>query len=266
MNQWIKHSIDLANQRNYLDLLYKVYPMSNNIRREIPKYAENKIRQYLNEKDNINLLKELLKLEIFPIKDSYVAYFKRDKTAIQRNPNTVNRLMGIIHEMGIDEILEKSSAPKETNRQIGPLFKHWLQKGYLGVPVFTEIEDFMKSSENAILNMADNKMKLFAQEHLGYTHDKGLDFIGRFNNKYIIGEAKFLTDFGGHQNSQFQDAITTMTSNINPNMDLPVIVISILDGVLYIKGKNKIYRQLNTTHKNDNILSCLLLRDFLFSI
>lgn len=28
------------------------------------------------------------------------------------------------------------------------------------------------------------------------------------NGKYVIGEAKFLTDFGGHQNAQFNDAIS----------------------------------------------------------
>ncbi|MBR0518372.1 hypothetical protein IJJ97_01120 [bacterium] len=35
MNYWTKQSIELANQRNYLDLLYKIYPMSHNLRREI---------------------------------------------------------------------------------------------------------------------------------------------------------------------------------------------------------------------------------------
>ena len=48
---------------------------------------------------------------------------------------------------------------------------------------------------------------MFAQKYLNYNRNKGLDFIARFNKKYIIGEAKFLTDFGGHQNAQFNDAI-----------------------------------------------------------
>ncbi|MDR1126974.1 MAG: hypothetical protein LBL06_02475 [Treponema sp.] len=38
-------------------------------------------------------------------------------------------------------------------------------------------------------------------------------YIGRFNKKYVIGEAKFLTDFGGHQNAQFADAISTITNS-----------------------------------------------------
>lgn len=42
-------------------------------------------------------------------------------------------------------------------------------------------------------------MMNFAKEHLGYNYNKGLDFVARFNKQFVIGEAKFLTDFGGHQ-------------------------------------------------------------------
>lgn len=48
MNLWTMKSIELANQRNYLDLLYKIYPMSVNLRREINKDDENKIVKYFN--------------------------------------------------------------------------------------------------------------------------------------------------------------------------------------------------------------------------
>jgi len=131
---------------------------------------------------------------LFPIKDSYVAYLKRDNSAIERNPKTLDRLCGRLYEMGLDKIYEKCSEPKETNRQIGPLFRRWLNKGILGVePV--PLEQFMSSNDNAILDAGDAEMMKFAREHLGYNHEKGLDFVGRFNNKYVIGEAKFLTDF-----------------------------------------------------------------------
>ncbi len=57
-------------------------------------------------------------------------------------------------------------------------------------------------------------MMEFAENKLGYHHNKGLDFVGRFNGQYVIGEAKFLTDFGGHQNAQFNDAIATVESDV----------------------------------------------------
>ncbi len=104
-------------------------------------------------------------------------------------------------------------------------------------------------------------MMAFAREHLKYKHDKGLDFIGRFNGKYVIGEAKFLTDFGGHQNAQFNDAIATLRTP-----GVKAITVAILDGVLYIKGKNKMYRDITEKYKNDNIMSALVLREFLYQI
>jgi len=100
----------------------------------------------------------------------------------------------------------------------------------------------------------------FAKEHLHYDENKGLDFIGRFNNKYVVGEAKFLTDFGGHQNAQFRDATTLLN---NDNVD--AIKIAILDGVLYIEGKNKMYQYLEN-NSDEIILSSLVLREFLYSV
>ena len=102
-------------------------------------------------------------------------------------------------------------------------------------------------------------MKEFATMYLGYTGNKGLDFIARFNNKYIIGEAKFLSDFGGHQNAQYNDAITTLDAKVNDG----VITIAILDGVLYIPSKNRHSMSIDT---KQNIMSALVLRDFLYQV
>ena len=45
--------------------------------------------------------------------------------------------------------------------------------------------------------------------HLVLQKNKGLDFFAKLNETYIIGEAKFLTEMGGHQNNQLLDALTT---------------------------------------------------------
>ena len=110
-------------------------------------------------------------------------------------------------------------------------------------------------------------MQKFAKTYLGYTHEKGLDFLAKYNGKYIIGEAKFLTDFGGHQDTQFADAISTINSELLfPNsLGAEVIPIAICDGILYITSRNKLYRHLQT-HENQIILSALLLNDFIHSL
>ncbi|UOH77043.1 hypothetical protein MT996_07400 [Ornithobacterium rhinotracheale] len=260
MNHWTKLSIEYANQRSYLDDLFQVYPTIPDGIRGINEILWKDIEEAFDKKDNATLITELLKLDLFPIKDSYIAYLKRDKTAITRNPRTVNRICGRLYEMGIDKIFERCSEPKETNRQIGPMFRNWLRNKSLGIePV--KLCDFMDNEDDAILDAGDAGMMKFAREYLGYNHNKGLDFVGRFNKKYVIGEAKFLTDFGGHQNAQFNDAIQTIQTK-----DVNAIKIAILDGVLFIKGRNKMYKAITETYKNENILSALVLREFLYQI
>ncbi|TAL14030.1 restriction endonuclease [Patescibacteria group bacterium] len=265
MNIWTEKSIALASQKNYLDLLYKVYPMSINLRRELSAGVTASITKLFEDRNSSELLKTLLKLEIFPIKDSYVAYLKADKTAIDRNPNTVERITGMLYEMGLDEILDKASSPKETNRQIGPLFKRWVNSGSLGVKVTNDHKELIEYEGNIVLDGSDAVMQSFAKEHLGYGHGKGLDFIGKFNNKYVIAEAKFLTAVGGHQNAQFNDAILTMKSDINT--DKTVVKIAILDGIIFIKGNTKMYKSITQDFDDSEvIISSVLLRDYLFSI
>ena len=260
MNYWTNLSIEFANQRNYLDEIFKIYPTIPEGIRDIDEGEWRSIEVAYDSNNKIELLKCLLSLDLFPIKDSYVAYLKRDKSAIERNPATVDRLVGRLYEMGLDEIFKRCTEPKETNRQIGPLFKRWIRKGTLGVPVLNLI-DFQRTQNNAILDASENDLTRFARKHLNYNRNKGLDFLARFNGKYIIGEAKFLTDFGGHQNAQFADAISTLqTESVNAEK------IAILDGVLYIKGRNKMYIDVTETYKEYNIMSALVLREFLYQI
>ena len=260
MNYWMNLSIDYTSQRSYLDDLFQVYPTIPEGIRDVDKNLWGNIEKSFKTKDNLILLKYLLKLDLFPIKDSYVAYLKRDKSSLERNPATANRLCGRLYEMGLNNIFERCSEAKETNRQIGPLFRRWLNRKSLGVQPLKE-DDFLNSKDNAVLDGNDSAMRVFAKKYLNYNGPKGLDFVGRFNGKYVIGEAKFLTDFGGHQNAQFNDAISTLKSK-----DVKALVIAILDGVLYIKGNNKMFKTLTTELKDFNIMSSLVLRDFLYQV
>ena len=260
MNRSLKQSIEYANQRSYLDDLFRVYPTIPEGIRDIDKRLWNRVEKAYDSRDNIELVKALLKMDLFPIKDSYIAYLKRDSAAITRNPQTINRIAGRLYEIGIDKIYENCTLPKETNRQIGPMFKHWIKSGALGLlPV--DMNTFIRTKENAILDASDKAMMDFAKEYLNYHHPKGLDFLARFNGKYVIGEAKFLSDFGGHQNAQFNDAISTITTE-----GVDAIKVAILDGVLYIPTRNKMYKLITEEYSDYNIMSALVLREFLYSL
>ena len=113
MNPWLELSIEYANQRSYLDDLFRVYPTIPEGIRNIDETKWEVVVHTFNEQNNTALIESLLKLDLFPIKDSYVAYLKRDTRALERNPATVARLCGRIYEMGLDKIYERSSESKE---------------------------------------------------------------------------------------------------------------------------------------------------------
>lgn len=272
MNIWTQKSIELANQQNYLDLLYQVYPISANLQRQISDDVKDEIASALEARDNERLLKILIKETnrsniVFPIKDSYVAYLKHDNSAIARNPKTVERITSILYEMGYDTIINKATAPKETNRQIGPLFGDWIRRGSISNNLTDNEQVFLNSTDNIVYIGSDDHKAAFAHKHLGYTRQKGLDFLAKFNGKYVLGEAKFLSDFGGSQNSDFEDAEATLRTELTPT-DKEVVKIAIIDGVIYINGKDqKMSHRMRTEFNDDEvIISATLLRDFLYSL
>lgn len=277
MNLWTERSIEIANNFDYLDQLFRVYPMSVNPRRTVSDNTEQFLRSYMTNtsskkidlRDNQNLIKILLNEELFPIKDSYVAYLRRDRSSIERNPSTVNRIASIIHAMGFHDVMNAISQPKETNRQIGPMFKDWVSKASLGADEILNVysgnlDRFFNENKNFILVGSDAELERVAREKLGYSNIKGVDFVAKFNGVFVLGEAKFLTDFGGHQNAQMNDALNFLKSEIGQDI-YPVKLIGILDGVNYIQGNNKLYRNTIKDPERD-IFSALLLRDYLFSL
>lgn len=115
MNYFLAQSIELANSQNYLDELFRVYPMSPDTIRHVDSKHWDIFERYFKQDNQAKIIESLLDFELFPIKDSYVAYLRRDRSAIARNPATVARICGRLKEMGLDEIYKNLSQPKETN-------------------------------------------------------------------------------------------------------------------------------------------------------
>ena len=88
-----------------------------------------------------------------------------------------------------------------------------------------------------------------------------LDFVGRFNGKYVIAETKFITAVGGNQGTAFTDVTTTITNKIDG-----AIAIGIIDGVPWLKDKSPYYKKIITDYKDYNIMSALVLREFLYQL
>lgn len=272
MHYLTQKSIDIANKEDYLDRLLSIYPMIPDEKREINSFLWDRIEKFFNEKNDVELLKTLLSLDLFPIKDSYIAYFrqsikqnykllenqKTNSDIFIRNPLSVKRICNRLYMMGLNEIHTNITIPKETNRQIGPMFKNWLTQSNLGYEVVGESK-FFSNNDNYILDASEDRLKKLARDKFNYQRNKGIDFFARVNGKYIIGETKFLTDFGGHQNAQFEDALALLDTHTDN-----VIKINILDGVLYLYSNGKQYKKI--TESNDYIFSALCLKEFLDNI
>ena len=179
-----------------MDELFKVYPVNPNLRRELSELQVANIIKAYDLRDNVMLIEALLKSELFPLKDSYVPFLRHDHTAISRNPQTVNRIAGNLYQIGLKEIIDKCTVPKETNRQMGPLFKNWINKNVIGVPILNDPDEFLSYDKNCILNASDSVMQDFAEKFLGFTRNKGIDFLAKFNSKmhsYIVEHSKYDT-------------------------------------------------------------------------
>ena len=111
----------------------------------------------------------------------------------------------------------------------------------------------------AFLSGRNGEKTHYANRELGCNLSKGIDLLAKAGGNYIIGEAKFLTDSGGHQNAQFEDALRLVRGE-----DGRAIRIAVLDGVVWISGNTKMFKTVSELEKN--IMSALLLKDFLESL
>lgn len=256
MNKWVRRSIEIANAPGYLDNLLEVYPVTQETERYIPSEVKDDLRELFYGEDDYALIKKLLELPKFPIKDPYVAFLRKREIFLEYNPRTVHRLAERIRSMGYENMIKSLEEPKEFNRQIGVLFKRWLRT--LEYP-FLNDDVFVSSHDISFLEGSENHLLDFANSYLGCNLNKGPDFIAKVINVHVIGEAKFLTDYGGHQNAQFEDALRLLRGS-----DGNALRVAVLDGVVWIKDHTKMYRTVCQLEKP--AFTALLLREFLESL
>lgn len=259
MNKWVKKSIKLADRVGYLDNILPIYPASLGADRELLETIRVGIQKAFKAHNNIALIKELLKLPRFPIDDPYIASLRKYPDLIVKNPRTVKRITDRLFSINIDTILKLASQPKAPSRQLGQSFHAWLKKTHK-YPFKKDDDEFMSSKGVSFLDGSDKKLTQFVNEKLGIKEiKKGIDVVFKAKGKYFIGEAKFLTDYGGTQNNQFDVAYNV--ARINKNN---VIGIAILDGIVWFNCKQKMHKKVKSL--KGIALSALLLGKFINSI
>ena len=220
----------------------------------MPETIKNEVQRAFKNKNKIELIKELLKLPKFPIDDPYIASLKKHPFLLSKNPETIERISKKLFSLGIGTALELASKPKSPSRQLGHSFKRWLRT--LDYP-FLEENEFKEYSDIAFLEGSDKKLKKFAVEELKIRNlRKGIDFVLKKKNKFVLGEAKFLTDYGDTQNNQFNDAI--QVAKIKKD---GIIGITVLDGIVWFESNAYMYRTIKSLQ--GIALSALLLEKFI---
>ena len=59
---------------------------------------------------------------------------------------------------------------------------------------------------------------------------------------------------------------TLFGEKLKKNSKVKAIKVALLDGVLYIKGQNKMFKSITDAYKDYNIMSALVLREFLYQL
>ncbi len=258
MNIWVNKSIELSKSNFYLDNLLDIYPPDEISRELVVEDKAPELKKLFDKKNCLELVKELIRLKKlgfkFPVENPYISFLSYYKEAIDKNPKTVKKICAALYQMDYNTLKKKLEAPKKASRRIGPMFRNWLKRNFK----FVNKENLGKTNEIVFLEGGDQLLRDFAEKQLKCILgklSKGLDFVAKAKNNYIIGTAKFITDFGGTQYNQLYEAIRLIRETRTPEN---VIKIAVIDGVAWLGGR---MRDILDGLKDDEYcLSALLLK------
>ncbi len=257
VNEWVVRSIEVANRENYLDQLYEVYPLDFGEERLIPAGTIDAIQQAHNARDGVALVRELLRIERFPIGYPYATLLRQRLRLADLNPQTMQRIARHLLDMEFSRLLAHCMTPKPANTRIGPMFRNYVRD--LGYPIL-ERTAFDSSNGVAFLDGSDRTLKQYANAQLDCGLRKGLDLLFKTRRGYFIGEAKFFSSSGGNQNNKLDEALDFLGGHVGN-----AARIAVLDGTLWFDGINqKLQREIRQV--DAVAVSALLVGDYIESV
>lgn len=266
MHPLIRKSIELTSGNEYLDKLHAVYDISIVAQRNIANSTITEIADAYARRDAVGLVEVLLGLDKFPVDDIYVGFLRHDRSAIEKNPKTVKRMAERLFTMPVEDVIKLCRQPIVDNRRMGELFHKWLtnlnyprlnKSEFLDLDSFTDLEGH--EQRILMLNGSRKDFRDFVNNNLGCGLEKELDILMKVNGQYIIGEAKYFSNYGGNQDRQFDDAMKFLLSTQGD-----VTRIAVLDGVVWLDTENKMCKKIRRLESI--AMSALLLPNFLNEI
>lgn len=256
MNIWTEKSFEISKKHGYLDKISEIYPINQTEgENRIDENSIKEIRKLLNIHKPKELISYLIKLERFPFDDPYVGFIRHFKEALSKNPRTVKRIFKRLKTLGVTGIVEGINRPKSSSRKFGHYFSYWIHKQY---KVLSE-DNFLKTNNGIVaLDGGDKKLKDFAKKYLNYDRKKGLDFVIKVKNIYVIGESKFVGHSGGTQDKSVRE----VKNLVKERKIINVIKVGLVDGVPWV-ASSTLYKSLHELKPNQYIMSALCLDEFL---
>lgn len=259
MNYWVQESINLANSPGYLDELAKIYPAIPTQRQPMPQHVRDRIKELITDNSLLDATKLLLSLRghPFPIEHPYVPLLRAYPELLEKNHEVVEQIGQILASLGPEGVIKGCERPPDLNRQMGPRFKNWLRKHFTPIGYkFLSGYAFGSYQGKAFLDVGDTAITSYANNNLGCKITRGRDFLAKVGDKFIIGEARFLSDCGGSQRRDVRETIDFAKDTVGN-----VIKVAVLDGVPWFD--NSMLSVVRSLDDDEPGLSALLLDEFL---
>lgn len=262
MNIWVEKSIEFINAPGYLDRLTQVYPAIPSPRRPLSEAIRERITTLQKESKGLETIRLLLELEghPFPIEHPYVSVLRERPDLLYQNPKVVGQITQVLFSLEAAGIIQGCERPPDLNRQMGPRFKNWLRnyfrpKGFAFLPE----HPFDAYQGKAFLDASDTKISEYANKMLGCRINRGRDFLAKIGDRFVIGEARFLSSGGGSQSRDIRETVNFAKDKIGN-----VIKVAVLDGMVWFDtGMLEVIKSLEDDEPG---LTALLLEDFLESL
>jgi hypothetical protein len=162
--------------------------------------------------------------------------------------------------MSVEDVIKGVERPIDINRVMGQAFYNWLGRHFpsRGIPILPESQ-FGNYVSGAFFHGRDADILGYVTRVLGHTLERGRDFLYKKGDKFVVGEARFLSTGGGSQDRDLNETIEFIRQNKGR-----VIGLGVLDGIVWF---NKSYvRKLSDLKDDEPALTVLLLEDFLKSL
>jgi hypothetical protein len=263
MNEWTEKSIEIANMPGYLDRLSQIYPATLLPKRPLDDQAKKCIRTLYGQKKAKELIIFLFGLtrqkHPFPIEHPYASIFRQKPQLIDNNPEVFTELEKIILSMPVEDVIKGCERPIDINRVMGQAFHNWLTKYFQGKVPILAINDFDRYTGRAFLKGRDAEILAYVDQRIGISINRGRDFLYKTENKFVIGEARFLSTSGGSQTRDLQETISFIR-----NLKGKMVAVGVIDGIVWFN--NAYVDLLGMLNDDEPALTVLLLEEYLKSL